>query len=359
VLRIAWAVVALAASFPLTARFPLAAQEGALPAGLVWGYIDNVDGLALTLDDGTTLKLNDTTKVIRLDGADGTPKDIAKGLRAELNIDAQGTVTRLELLPAPLAPEFYLSNLTVRGASGVRASVGGRTYPRSLSALKASFVGQASAVALVGGVAFTPPKESKVASARFAVVGPSNDVLFQRTVKAGEVADFRLNFPPGRADAYTLLASPVGEGTLQPEWCLWLDPKLVAPLPAPQGVGILRSTARALLADLKQALGEKQPGPLAIALFTPQRIRDDQALQDLQEDLVVGGVGSLQVVGKCAQRPELGMPVPDAAKAEAGKLGAKCLLVGSVSDRGDILVINAAVVDLANGQILATAQAWQ
>ncbi len=335
------------------------AQPAQLAPGLTWGYVDNLDGLALTLDDGTTLSLADSTKVIRLDGSDGSPADIAKGLRVEVSIDAQGAVTRLELLPAPLAPEAYLTNLTVRGAIGVRATVGGRTYPRSLSALRASFVGQASMAALVGGVAFVPPKDGKVGAARFAIVGPANDVLFERTVKAGESADFRLNFTPGRADAYTLLASPVGEGTLQPDWCLWLDPHLVGPLPTPQGVGVLRSTARALLADLKQALGDRQPGPMGIALFVPLRLRDEQVLADLQEDLVVAAVGAFQVAGKGAQRPELGLPLPDAAKNEATKLGAKCLLVGSVSDRGDILVVNAALVDVESGQIIATARAVQ
>jgi TolB-like protein len=336
-----------------------AAEEAGVAPGLTWGYVDSVDGLALTLDDGTTVKLSDGTKIVRLDGGDGTPADIARGLRAELTIDAQGAVTRLELLPAPLAPEVYLTSLTVRGATGVRATVAGRTYPRSLSAIKASFAGTANTVALVGGVAFLPPKDSKMGSARFAIVSAANDVLFQHTVKAGEAADFRLNFPAGRTDTYTLLATPVGEGTLQPEWCLWLDPKLVGPLPTPQGVGVLRSTARALLADLKQALGEKQPGPLAIALFVAQRVRDDQVMQDLQSDLILGALGQFQVVGKCSQRPELGMPLPDAAKNEAGKLGAKSLLVGSVSDRGDILVVNAALVDVASGQIVATARACQ
>ena len=350
----------VATGIGIAAALAIASAQQAPPAaGLTWGYIDNVDGLALTLDDGTTVTLADGTKVVRLDGSDGSPADIAKGLRAELNVDAQGTVTRLELLPAPLAPEAYLTNLTVRGAIGLRATVGGRTYPRSLSAIKASFVGQANMAALVGGVAFVPPKDGKVGAARFAIVGPANDVLFERTVKAGESSDFRLNFTPGRTDAYTLLATPAGEGALQPDWCLWLDPHLVAPLPAPQGAGVLRSTAQALLSDLKQALGDKQPGPMAVALFTPLRVRDDQAIQDLQEDLIVGGLGPFQIAGKCSQRPEPGMPLPDAAKAEAGKLGAKCILVGSVSDRGDILVVNTVLVDVESSQILATARAWQ
>jgi TolB-like protein len=67
----------------------------------------------------------------------------------------------------------------------------------------------------------------------------------------------------------------------------------------------------------------------------------------------------LSVAGKIAQRPELGMPLPDAVKAEAGKIGAQCVLVGSVSDRGELLVINATLVDLATGQIIATARASQ
>lgn len=342
-----------------TAVGVLAAQDAGPPGGVTWGYVDSIDGLVLTLDDGTTVKLSDATKVIRLDGTEGTPADITRGLRAEISLDGEGTVSRLELLPAPLAPEVYLSNLTVRGAIGLRARVRERIYPRSLCALRASFVGQPNMAALVGGIAFVPSKDSKIGAARFSIVGPANDILFQRTLKAGESADFRVNFTPGRADAYTLLAEPVGETGLRPEWCLWLDPKLTGPLPTPAGAGVFRSTVRALLSDLRQAMGEKQPGPMSVALFTGQRIRDDQVLQDLQEDLTVAAVGYFQVTAKCSQRPELGLPLPDAAKNEAVKVGATCLLVGSVSDRGDILVVNAALVDLETGQIIATARAWQ
>ena len=293
-----------------------------------------------------------------MDGSEGTPEDILRGVKAELTVGADGDVTRVELLPAPLAPEYYLTNLTVRGATTARAETGGRTYPRSLSALKASFTGVANAVALVGGVAFLP-QGGKPAAARFSVVNAANDVLCQRTVKAGGSSDFRLNFPAGQAQTLTLLATPVGEGTLQPESCLWLDPRLTGPLPTTQGAGVHRSTARALLSDLKQALGETNPGAIAVALFTAQRIRDDQIMKDLQEDLVVAGAGMFQMAGKSAQRPELGMPLPDAAKKEAGQLGAKCVLVGSASDREQMIVVNAALVDAESGAILATARAWQ
>jgi hypothetical protein len=236
--------------------------------------------------------------------------------------------------------------LTVRGATVVTAQVNGRLYPRSLSAVKAPFTGRQDAVSLQGGVAYQPPKDAKAPSAAtFSIVNAANDVLFQRTVKPGEAADFGLNFPAGTAQTLTLTVAAVGEGPLRPEWCLWLDPRLLGPLPQQTGIGVLQSTARALLADLKQALGETNPGPMAVALFVVARVRD--------------GMRQFQVIGKSSQRIELGQPLADAHKNDLTKMGAACVLVGTISDRGDILVVNAALVSVADGKILATARAWQ
>jgi len=326
----------------------------------LWGYVDTVDGQTLTLDDGSAVTLTDGTTIIGVGGTAATPADITRGVKAEVHLDAEGNATRVELLPAPLAPEYYLSTLTVRGATVVTASVNGRAYPRSLSAIKAPLAGRPDAVSLEGGIAYQPPKDAKAPSAAtFAVVNAANDMLFQRTVKAGEAAPLKLSFPAGTAQALTLTVSPVGEGVLRPDWCLWLDCRLVAPLPAQPGIGVLQSTARALLDDLKKALGETDPGPMAVALFGVARLRDDQSVRNLQEDLVIGGMRLFHVVGKSAQRIELGQPLTDAHKKDLANLGAKCVLTGTVSDRGDLLVVNAALVEAENGQILATARAWQ
>ena len=326
----------------------------------LWGVVSAVDGMQILLDDGTAVTLVDGTQVIKVDGTAGAPEDVVRNVKAEVTLGADGNATRVELLPAPLAAEYYLTNLTVRGATAVPATVGGRVYPRSLSALKGSLVGRPDVVTLQGAVAYQPAQGAKApAGARFAVVNPANDVLFQRTVNAGESAEFRLNFPAGQALTLTLQATPVGEGALQPEWCLWLDPKLVALLPTTTGTGVFKSTAEALLTDLRAALGETQAPPMAVALFVPQRIPDAQIPADLQEDLVIGAVGRFQVVGKSAQRPELGMPLADAVKADLTKMGAQTVLVGSISDRGQMLVVNAALVEVASGQILATARATQ
>jgi len=326
----------------------------------VWGYVDSVDGASVTLDDGTVLRLTDATKVINTDGSEGTPADIAKGLKIDFTLDAAGNVTRAELLPRPLAPEFYLTTLTVRGATTVAAETKGRVYPRSLSAVKATFPVRGDCFALVGGVAYLPSKDAKApASVRFSVVNAANDPLYQRALNAGESADFRLNLTPGQADTFTLLASAPGDAALQPEWCLWLDPRLVGAGLAPTGMTVYQPTVRALLADLQQGLQSKQPGPMTVALFNGYRINDDQILRFLQEDLVVVGVGQFQMVGKSNQRPELGTPLNDGQKGELVKLGAKCVLTGSVSYRGDGMMVNAALVDIGTNEILATARAWQ
>jgi TolB-like protein len=353
------AIVALGL-LPTTGPLVKAQEQPMGPATWLWGFVDNVDGTTLTLDDGTTVQLTDNTKIIGVTGEAATPADITRGLRAEVHLDAEGSAARVELLPAPLAAEYYLSALTVRGATVVEARVDGRAYLRALSAIKAPFTGRPDVVSLQGGVAYQPPKEGKVPpAATFAIVNAANDVLFQHTVRAGEAADFKLNFPPGAAQTLTLAVSPEGEGALRPEWCLWLDPKLVAPLPAQAGIGVLRSTARALLADIKRALGETTPGPVAVALFGVTRGRDDQAVRNLQEDLVIDAMRYFQVVGKVTHRLELGQAPNDGQKKELTQMGAKCVLVGTISDRGEILVVNASLMDVESDQILATGRAWQ
>lgn len=355
-------LIAAIAAFGLVsvARPVVADDQPKAALDRLWGLVDNVDGMTLTLDDGTTVQLRDNTRIVGLDGQTATVADITRGVRAEVLLDAQGGATGVELLPAPLAPEYYLSTLTVRGATVVAARLDGRIYPRSLAAIKAPFVGRQDVVSLQGGVAYQPPKDAKAPSAAtFTVVNAANDVLFQRTLKAGETADLRLNFPAGAAQTLTLAVSPEGEGTLRPEWCLWLDPRLVGPLPAQAGIGVFRSTVRALVGDLRQALGEANPGPMAIALFGVVRMRDDQTVRNLQEDLLVEAMRQFQVIGKSGQRVELGQALTDAQIKEFAKVGAQCVLVGTVSDRGDMLVVNAALMDVGNNQILATARAWQ
>jgi hypothetical protein len=327
----------------------------------VWGYVDLVEGQSVTLDDGTVVKLTDGTKVVGIDGSEGTPADIVKGLRVEFALDAAGNATRADLLPKPPMPEYYLTGMTVRGATITVAEVKGRGYPRSLSATKATFASRPDCVALVAGVAYLPPKEAKApGSVRFTIVNAASDTLYQKTVSPGESAEFRLNLTQGQPDTLTLLVTAPGDAPLQPEWCLWLDPRLVGPTPGPGQIALFQTTVRALVANLKQALGGKQPpGPVAIALFTGIRVPDEQTLRLLQEDLVVAMVGAFQVAGKSAQRPELGQPLNDGQKGEIAKMGAKCVLVGSVSYRGDGLVVNSALVDVTSGEILATARAWQ
>jgi hypothetical protein len=316
--------------------------------------------MAVTLDDGAVVKLTDGTKVVNVDGSDGTPADIAKGLKVEFTLDAAGNATRAELLPKPPAAEYYLLTFTVRGATTVPAEVKGRAYPRSLSAVKATFPVRGDCVAFEGGVAYLPPREAKApGSVRFSVVNAANDPLYQRTVNAGDTAAFRLNLTPGQADTFTLLASAPGEAALQPEWCLWLDPKLVGAAAASTGVSVYQTTVRSLLADLRKGLQGRDPGPMAVALFAGLRLNDDQVLRLLQEDLVVAAVGTFQLAGKSSQRPDLGAPLNDGQKADLVRQGAKCVLVGSVSGRGDGMMANAALVEVGSGEILATARAWQ
>jgi hypothetical protein len=328
------------------------------PTGATWGYVGKVEGAVITLDDGQTLELAEGAQVIKLDGTVGAPTDILKGLKAVAQRDGAGKVTRLELLPAPPAPEYYLSAMTVRGATVVPAEIDGRVYPRSLALLQGSVAARSDVVRLEGEVAYQPQGGGPNA-ARFTILNAAGETMFEADVAGGQTAPFRLTFSPGYSPAYNLRATPVGDGTLKADWCLWLDPRFVGRSSITPGPVISPKTAAALIQDLAKALGETKPGPIGIPQFGRVRVSDAQVCVYLQEDLVVAGVGVLPIAGKVPQAVALATAPDKNAVAALGELGAKTVLTGTVSDRGGLTVINAALMDVESGKIIATARTQQ
>jgi len=336
------------------------------PGTTTWGYIEAIEGQAITLDDGMVLRLTDATQIVRTDGTPGDLADAVKSLKAVAQIGEDGAVSRLELFRRPPWQETYLATTSTVGANIVSTTIDGRTHPRSLAMLRGAFThtSQYSRASLEGDVTYrpeggTPAKgATPPASVQFSVLS-GGEVCFERTVAANEVAHFRITWGQGER-TFTLLAEPEGQGALRPGWCIWLDPRFtVGPTVPTGGFFVYQRTTRALLERLREALGETKVEKLSIAELGNIRVSDSRALTELQEDLVVLGAQSFDVLGKYDEPLELGVPIADKQRGELQKLGAKYVLVGNVSDRGDLVVVNAALVNVESNEIVATARATQ
>jgi hypothetical protein len=342
----------------VAAGFPREPQPGAT----TWGYVEAVEGQAVTLDDGTVLRLTDKTQVIRTDGTPGALADVVRNVKAVAAIAEDGTVARLELFRRPDWQETYLVSTSTAGANIVSVAVNGRVYPRSLALLRGSFSyrSQYTRACFEGDVTYRPDKgPTAPPKVRFSVLSQAGEVCFERSVAPNEVAHFRINWGQGDR-TFTLFARPEGPGPLRPEWCVWLDPRFTSgPTIPPGGFCIYQRTTRQLLDGLRKALGERKIEKVAISQLGGVRVTDSGALPQLQEDLVVLGAQIFDIVGKYDARLELGVPVSDEHKQKLQKLGAKYILVGTVSDRGELVVINAALVNVESNEVVATARATQ
>lgn len=343
--------------FALAALPALAQQQ---PQTIVWGYVNSIDGLAVTLDDGTLVRLTEQAAITKLDGAAGTLDDIVKNLKLVATVGPDGLAKSVQLFRPPSFQELFLTQLTTAGANMVSVTVDQKLYTRSLALLKATFsAGSESYVALETGMAYLPPEGAQAPpSARFIITDEAGDTVAERTLAPNTSTHIRFAWAAGRR-TLTLRCEPVGQGKLLPEWCVWLNPRFVTAPGYSQRFGIYQSTARRLLDDLLRSLGDAKPEAVAVAEFTGVRIPDRQVLLDLQEDLIVLAAGKLPMIGKLARPLELGLPIPDNFAQELKQLGAKSVILGTVSDRTDMVVINAAVVDVATNKILATGRAIQ
>ncbi|MFQ5811278.1 MAG: hypothetical protein ACE5JM_16800, partial [Armatimonadota bacterium] len=136
--------------------FPREPQPGAT----TWGYIEAVDGQAVTLDDGTVLRLTDKSEVVRTDGAPGELVDVVKNLKAVAEVGQDGTVARMELFRRANWQETYLVTMSTAGANLTSATVDGRVYPRSLALTRGSFAYRSpyTRASLEGDVTYQPEK---------------------------------------------------------------------------------------------------------------------------------------------------------------------------------------------------------
>jgi TolB-like protein len=161
---------------------------------------------------------------------------------------------------------------------------------------------------------------------------------------------------PQATDRLTLEAAPAGEGQLKQDWCLWLDPRFVAPLAATAPRLLCVGTAERLADAISQALGETRIDGLAVAYFTVANFPADQHFtKDLGQDLLVLLGRKFRVAGVYAKQLDVGAPLPDANRNELQKMAAAYVLTGSVSGRAEGTILNACVVQVDNGALIASA----
>jgi len=327
-------------------------------AAETWGFVASIVGPNVLLDDGSLVRLTAATKVLRADGSAGRREDIGRGSRLVVTQAADGSVSEVRAF-APRATQLvYVSNLApVRGAACVTTvREGGDTRSRSLAVSRVTYTRPANWTQFVSDVRYDPRGAAGApAAARFMLKDSFGDAIADRVVSAGQTASLNAGLDANATDRLTLEVAPAAEGQLDQDWCLWLDPHFLAP---PAGVPgpLSRQLPSRLVDALARSLGETRVDGLAVAEFAPIRVSKDQGfLRDLAEDLLVLLGRKYRVTGVYRTRLVVGAPLPDANRNELQKLGAAYVLVGSVNVRAEGTVVNAAVVQVDNGALIAAA----
>jgi len=326
-------------------------------AAETWGLVASLVGPNLLLDDGALVRVAPGTRIL---GADGTPGDrdaISRGSRVIVTYAADGSVGQLRVYAPTATQRVYLSNLApARGAAyALTAHDGTADRSRSLVVSRATYSRPANWTQFVSEVRYDPRGTAGApAAARFVLTDSFGEALVERVVAAGQTAALSAGLDANATDRLTLEVAPAGEGQPAREACLWLDPHFVIAAPAGTASALSRSLPQRLVDALVKALGEARMDGLAVAEFAPIRVSRDQTfLRDLNEDLLVLLGRRYRVAGVYRNRLPLGAPIPDANRTELQKLGAAFVLVGTVNARAEGTVINAAVVQLDNGALVA------
>ena len=339
---------------------PLAAQQ-AQPL-LTWAYVEAVDGTNILLDDGSILRLGAQSAIRKADGSAGTTNELERGAKIVFRVPGNGTVESVQVFPPRGPQEAYLYDLpTERGAaSGTALPADGRLWPKCIATTAAGYQRSKQWERFEARVLYEPAKVDDAPSkALFAVLDDLGVPLFEVALSAGEMADVSLGFGAQSAERIALHARPVGDGDLRQEWCWWLDPHFIGFPTAAVRWTVSLSTVEALMQALGPAAAAEKAGKVAVTMFDAARGFDEYALRDLQDDLfiAVGRKGS--VAAKYAGRLKIGEPVSDKDRDQLKKLGATSALLGSVTQRSEGAIINAALVNVDSGAILATATARQ
>jgi TolB-like protein len=340
---------------------PLSAQEAQpLPT---WAQVEAVDGRNILLDDGTILRLGADTTIRRADGSIGGADDLEPGAKIVFKSPCPDPMESVQVFPPRGAQEVYLYDLPAErgGASGAAVPAEGRLWPKSIAALGAAYQRSKYWQRFETRVLYQPMKaEGAPAKAVFAVLDELGASLLEVAVAAGETRHIALGFDAVGMERVVLHVRPAGEGELRQEWCWWLDPHFTGSVPQSVPWTVSLGTIDALIESLAPALAGEQAGKLAVATFSAARGTDQYALQDFHDDLFVAVGQRGAVVAKYSGKAlALGEPLSDKDRELLKKLGATSVLLGSVSQRAEGTIINAAVVGVDSGAILATATAKQ
>jgi TolB-like protein len=323
-----------------------------------WGFVASVVGPNILLDDGTLVRVSAATRVVRADGSAGKPEEISRGSRVVATQAADGSVAQLRVFAPQAAQLVYLSNLApARGAAYVTTvGLGAETRSRSLALSRATYARAANWTQFVSDVRYDPHgAPGAPAAARFMLKDSFGDAIVERLISAGQTGPLNAGLDANATDRLTLEVAPAGEGQLEQDWCLWLDPRFVIP-PAAAPQSLAARTPQRLVEALTKALGETRIDGLAVAEFAPIRANRDQSfLRDLNEDLLVLLGRKYRVAGVYRNRLALGVPIPDGNRNELQKMGATYVLVGTVNARAEGTVIDALVVQVENGALIAGA----
>ena len=322
-----------------------------------WGYVASIVGPNVLLDDGSLVRLAAGTRILRADGSAGTRDTICRGSRVVVSQAADGSVTELRVYAPTAAQRVYLSNLApARGAAYVMTVREGDTdRSRSLALARVAYTRAANWTQFVSDVCYDPRGVAGAPpAARFMLKDSFGELIAERVVSAGQMAPLNAGLDANATDRLILEAAPAGEGQLAQDACLWLDPHFVIAAPPGTASALSRSLPERLVEALTKALGETRIDGLAVAEFAPIRVNRDQTfLRDLNEDLLVLLGRKYRVAAVYRNRLPIGVPIPDANRNELQKLGAAYVLMGSVNARAEGTVINAAVVQLDGGRLVA------
>ncbi|HJN17262.1 MAG TPA: hypothetical protein QGH10_17285 [Armatimonadota bacterium] len=324
-----------------------------------WGFVRSFAGSNIVLDDGQLVRLTPGTRIIRADGSAATRADIARTSKVEVTFAADGGVAQVQVYAPGAIPEVHLSNLPpVRGSAYVtEVGVAGKTYSRALAALRATYARPATYTQLRTGIHYDPKGIAGApAAARFMLKDSFGDVLVDRVLATGASATLNMGLDAQATDRITLEVAPAGEGSLPQEACLWLDPRMTVGQLLPAPLGLTAGAPKRLADALIQKLGETKLGPMAVCDFAPIRGRgDNYMMRDLSEDLMVLLMGQTPVAGAYRKALAPGVLIADADKKAIQTVGATTVLTGSVNWRPEGIVVNAIIVNVEDGQLIASA----
>jgi hypothetical protein len=337
------------------------ARTSALAAEMrqTMGFIVTIAGPNLSLDDGSLVRLAPGTKIIRQDGTAGSADDLSRQARVIVSYAPDGTVAEVRAFRPRSVQETYLSTLAPLRGWAVVTSVGAGPdlRARSLSLVRTTYARNPNWVRFVSEIRYDPKgAPGAPGAARFGLKDSFGDLIVERVVPAGSTARFEVGLDNQATERLTLETTAAGEGALQPEWCLWLDPRFVqyptgppVAMPSPR---VVERLADALVKSLGQAAAER----LAVAEFTPWNVPADQFTpREVSEQLLTLLGQRLKVVGVMRRRPEVGAPLSDADRQELARMGASLVVSGSITGRPDGTVLNAVIVRVSDGALIGAA----